>query len=125
MNELTTIKFHGADLVTTNKDGKILVVMKPIAEALGLDWRSQLQRIKRDPALKQGVVKLTTPTTDGGLQEMVTLPIEFLNGWLFKISINQVKPEIKDRLIEYQRECYQALHDYHYKGIAINDRLVS
>lgn len=125
MNELTTIKFHGADLVTTNKDGKILVAMRPIAENIGLDWSAQLKRIKKDSVLNEGVAVIATPTTDGGLQEMITLPVELLNGWLFGIDENRVKPEIKEKLIEYKRECYQALHDYHYKGIAINDRRIA
>lgn len=125
MNELTTIKFHGADLATTNKDGKILVAMKPIAEHLGLDWSGQLKRIKRIPTLKRAMDIMSIPTTDGGNQEIITLPIEFLNGWLMGVSINHVKPEIKDRLMEYQDECYQALHDYFFKGVAINDRRIA
>jgi len=125
MNELTTIKFHGADLVTVNKDGKILVAMKPIAEHLGLDWNGQLQRIKRNPTLKRSMCIIHIDTTDCGDREATALPLEFLNGWLMGVSVNQVKPEIKDRLMEYQDECYQALHDYFFKGVAINDRRIA
>ena len=50
--------------------------------------------------------------TNGGNQNMICLPIEYLNGWLFGIDINRCKPEIRDTLIKYKKECYQALHDY-------------
>jgi hypothetical protein len=32
-----------------------------------------------------------------------------LNGWLFGVSINRVKPELVDTLLLYQRECYRVL----------------
>jgi len=125
MNELTTVDFHGDKLPVFKKDGKNLVAMKPIAEHLGLDWNGQFQRIKRNPTLKRSMCIIHIPTTDGGNQETTTLPLEFLNGWLMGVSVNQVKPEIKDRLMEYQDECYQALHDYFFKGVAINDRRIA
>ena len=43
--------------------------------------------------------------------EMLALPIDYLNGWLFGINANRVKEEIQDRLVQYQRECYQILAD--------------
>ena len=55
---------------------------------------------------------------DGKNREMVCLPIEYLNGWLFGIDVNRCKPEIRETLIKYKKECYQALHDYWFKGKA-------
>lgn len=51
-------------------------------------------------------------------REMICLPIEYINGWLFGIDINRCKPEIRDTLIKYKKECYQALHDYWFNGKA-------
>lgn len=42
---------------------------------------------------------------------MICLPLEFLNGFLFGISATRVKEEIRDKLIQYQRECYLVLAD--------------
>jgi hypothetical protein len=47
---------------------------------------------------------MITAPSNGGLQEMLMLPVNFLNGWLFGIDSNRVKPEIRDRLIAYQTE---------------------
>lgn len=49
---------------------------------------------------------------------MLCLPIQYLNGWLFGIDINRCNPEIRDTLIKYKKECYQALHDYWFNGKA-------
>ncbi|OPC86634.1 hypothetical protein BTV54_06205 [Pasteurella multocida subsp. multocida] len=46
------------------------------------------------------------------------LPIDYLNGWLFGIDVKRVKPEIRDLLITYKKECYKALSDYWMKGKA-------
>lgn len=43
------------------------------------------------------------------LVEMVMLPLKYLNGWLFGVDANRVKPEIKERLLDYQRECFDVL----------------
>ena len=91
--------------------------MKPICENIGLAWEPQVLRIKRDEVLSQGMIVMIIPT-NGGNQNMICLPIEYLNGWLFGIDINRCKPEIRDTLIKYKKECYQALHDYWFNGKA-------
>lgn len=124
MNAIQTVNFHNQSLITLQKDGVAYVAMKPICENIGLDWKSQFARIKRDEVLAQGMVIITTPTK-GGLQEMLCLPIHYLNGWLFGVDTNRVKAEIKETLITYKKECYQALFDYWNNGVAVNHRLSS
>ena len=92
--------------------------MKPFCENIGIDWRAQRQRIVRDEVLCSTVVIITTVAEDGKNREMLCLPIQYLNGWLFGIDINRCKPEIRDTLIKYKKECYQALHDYWFNGKA-------
>jgi hypothetical protein len=41
--------------------------------------------------------------------EMICLPLRFLNGWLFGVNPKRVRPDLRDRVIRYQRECYDAL----------------
>jgi antirepressor protein len=36
-------------------------------------------------------------------------PLEYLPGWLFGIDANRVKPELRDGIIRYQRECFRIL----------------
>ncbi|HDX0977183.1 phage antirepressor N-terminal domain-containing protein [Pasteurella multocida] len=119
--QLQTVNFHNQTLLTVEQNDVQYVAMRPICENIGLNWASQYQRIQRDEVLSQGIVIITTPS-NGGEQQMLCLPIQYLNGWLFGIDVKRVKPEIRETLITYKKECYQALFDYWNKGIAINDR---
>ena len=113
-----TISFNNQSLITAEQNGNHYVAMKPICENIGIDWRAQRQRIVRDEVLCSTVVIITTVAEDGKNREMLCLPIQYLNGWLFGIDINRCNPEIRDTLIKYKKECYQALHDYWFNGKA-------
>ena len=72
--------------------------------------------MNRDAVLSQeikGVRVTRTPDSNevrpGGSQIMLCLPLDFLNGWLFGVIANRVKPELRERVIQYQRECYRIL----------------
>ena len=112
-----TVSFNNQSLITVEQNGNHYVAMKPICENIGLAWEPQVLRIKRDEVLSQGMIVMIIPT-NGGNQNMICLPIEYLNGWLFGIDINRCKPEIRGTLIKYKKECYQALHDYWFNGKA-------
>ncbi len=94
---------------------EVFVPVRPLSEFLGLDWRSQRHRINRDPVLSaaaKGVVVMTPPSQDGrggGPQEMLCLPVQFVHGWLFRITTERVKPELREKIIRYQRECFRVL----------------
>lgn len=113
-----TISFNHQSLVTFKQNGTYYTAMKPICENIGLAWESQLLRIKRDDVLNSTMIIMIIVAEDGKKREMICLPIEYLNGWLFGIDINRCKPEIRDTLIKYKKECYQALHDYWFNGKA-------
>ncbi len=110
-DELTAV------LVEENGHEVVYVPLKPLCDYLGVNWDGQRQRLRRDPVLTemvQGTVVITAPSPDGrggGPQEMLSLPLDYLNGWLFGINANRVKKEIRERLITYQRECYRVLAD--------------
>lgn len=117
------VPFHGTDLTAVEVNGELHVALKPVCEAIGIDWSSQRKRIMRDAILSTCVV-ITTMQVPGEIQnrEVMTLPISHLNGFLFGITASRTKPEVMDALIVYQRECYRVLHDYWMKGGATNPR---
>lgn len=116
--QLSTIQFHNQILITFEQGDQYYVAMKPVCENIGLDWAAQYSRMKRDEVLNSTVVIITTVAEDGRNREMICLPIDYLNGWLFGIDVKRVKPEIRELLITYKRECYKALADYWFKGKA-------
>lgn len=53
---------------------------------------------------------------------MLCLALRKLNGWLQTISPNKVKPEIRDKVVQYQEECDDVLYEYWTKGQVTNPR---
>lgn len=103
-----------AVLVYVEGRQQVFVPLRPICDFLGVDWSGQLQRIRRDPVLAEevrGVVVTPTPLTNkySNPQEMACLPLDLLNGWLFGVNASRVRPELRERVIRYQRECYRVL----------------
>lgn len=109
-SSLTPVEFHGATLATTIINGAPCVALRPICEAIGLDWASQLQRIKRHAVLSSCMVITTIQVpSDVQAREVIMLPLAMLNGWLFGVSVGRARPELRERLTQYQAECFDAL----------------
>jgi len=117
-----SVDFHGTAIPTFNVEGIVRVAMRPICDAIGLQWESQYNRIKRHPVLASTISMMNMVAADGKRRKLLTLPLNKLNGWLFGIDTNRVKPEVRERLVEYQSECFDVLADYWQKGEAVNPR---
>lgn len=113
------IMFRGVEIDTVMHGGEPHVALKPIVEGMGLDWSSQRARVARDAVLEPTMVMTTMVAADGKSREVTTLPLKFLNGFLFGIDENRVKPELRDGVIAYKRECYDALSRYWLHGAAV------
>lgn len=98
--------------------GELYVPARPIAEALGLTWASQNNRIQRDEVLARRVRKVIMHGADGKAREMVCLPLELLAGWIFGVTTSKVRPELREKLTRYREEYYRVLWE------AFRDRLV-
>ncbi|MEI6777718.1 MAG: phage antirepressor N-terminal domain-containing protein [Chloroflexales bacterium] len=111
MTELVqrSVSFYGDDLMVIRQDGVDFTPVKPVCDILGIDWNSQYQRIMRDEVLSSVMCVTHTTGADGKRYEMLCLPLDFLNGWLFGVSANRIKPENRENLIRYKRECYRVL----------------
>ena len=84
-----------------------------------LTWGSQYNRLQRDPILSEairGVFITNTPGRGGGTQEMVALPLKFVPGWLFGVNVSRIKEELRERVLRYQRECYDVLWEAFQEG---------
>ena len=114
------------------ENGEKRVPLKPICEAVGVDFSSQLQKVKDDEILGSVVGLSATTGKDGKSYEMQTIPYMFVFGWIFGISAKNVKEEARETLIKYKLECYMALYNYftayadfvEKKQIAIEKQLV-
>jgi hypothetical protein len=104
-----TVTFYDDEVTALRmEDGTVYVPIRPLCEHLGVSWPSQSNRLNRDPILSEvkGVFMVNTP---GGQQQAVCLPLDYLNGWLFKMDAARVKDTVRERLLRYQRDCYKVL----------------
>jgi hypothetical protein len=108
---IIAVNFNNQSLFATLIDNVPYVAIKPICESLGIDWEAQRQKINRHPILKEGACMIKAPS-NGGIQEMLMLPIRMLNGWLFGIDSSRVKAEAKEAVLKYQRECFDVLANH-------------
>lgn len=112
-------ELQGVVVMPTASERVVYVPVRPLCDYLGLSWSGQYERLKRDPVLSEVMRSVRVTRTEPGrseeLQEvdvardLICLPLDYLNGWLFSINATRVKEEVRERLIRYQRECYQVL----------------
>ncbi len=113
--DVRTVDFYGdhvtGAVVQVGDETQIYVPLRPICDYLGLAWSGQFERIKRDEVLADELrgVRVTRTPEQGGTQELLSLPLEYLPGWLFGVNASRVRPELKERIMLYRRECYRAL----------------
>lgn len=113
MSKIVTVDFRSDTLFAVERDDGVYVAIKPICDTLGIDWKGQRDRIARSPVLSEGRCVMPLPSV-GGTQETVCLRLDLINGWLFGIDAERVRPECRDRVLEYQRECYRVLFEHFY-----------
>lgn len=115
MNRLVAVKFHETELLGFQSGGTVLIALKPIVSAMGLNWSGQEQRVKRDPVLREGICMMHIPSAGGG-QRTLCIRLELLNGWLFRIDSGRIRDaRIREIVQLYQRECYAVLYA-HFSG---------
>ena len=113
-NEVTTTtvaKINNVDIVVIENGIKIIPI-KPICDALGIDYPTQFTRLKSDPILASTVGLSPMVAADGKSREMASIPFKYVFGWLFQIDSRNVKEEAREAVLRYQVECYDVLYNH-------------
>lgn len=95
------------------------VAIKPICEAIGVKYETQLEKLLNDEILGATIPLRGMVGADDKSRQMRVIPLRFVFGWLFTINPKNVKPEIKSQIIQYKMECYHALFDSFTKRSAV------
>ncbi len=111
MKSRVITRVNNVDILASNVSEQ-LIPIKPICEALGVDYPNQYKKLKEHPIYSSSIVLSTMIASDNKAREMTCIPIQFLSGWIFSINPANVKEEAKDGLIKYQLECNKALFNY-------------
>lgn len=118
-NRMMPVPFYEDTVVLVGRDNEPMVAMRTIVNNMGMDWPTQY--VKLNEKFSSTVGEIPTVGEDGRMRGMVCLPLRKLPAWLYSISPNKVKPELRYKIIRYQEECDDALWAYWSKGNAIPD----
>lgn len=120
MTDLITLDFHGDELLLTDIDGKPFVIFRRVVEALGLDYSTQLVKLRgRSWANRRDI---PTVGADGKTRLMVAISVPTMLMWLATVNESRVADVVRPKLIAYQSESSDAIYGYWTKGGAINPR---
>lgn len=100
------LEFNGKNIIFLCKNGIYYIALKPICEAIGVDYIQQFKNTKVDEILKDELCKHTMHVPGDRHREFVCLPEEYIYGWIFSIKSNS--PD----LIKYKKKCYLVLFEF-------------
>jgi len=98
-----------AILATSNDE---LIPIRPICDALGIDSKSQRDKIQSRELFSKVAVLSPSSGADGKEYEMLCLPTGYALGWLCTINPANVKEEARAALMMYQKECFLVLYEH-------------
>lgn len=108
--ELVHVPVPGADdLIAMEDGGNVWVALKPMCDALGIAYPTQLRKLQRRSWA--GITQRVTPSP-GGNQQTTVVTQDTVPMWLATIDENRVSEESRRKLIAYQRESRDALDAY-------------
>lgn len=112
--EERSVNFYGDEVIAVlvEVDGieQVYIPIRPLCTYLGLSTDGQRQRIQRNRVLSKKVRIIHIGSSKmGGSPDMLCIPLDVLNGWLFGVDVNRVKEPLQERVLLYQEECYHIL----------------
>lgn len=120
-SDLVEIPFHDDVIPVLDVDGKPHIVLKPVIDGLGLDYWSQVEKLrKRSWAAPSN--RLVQLAGQQQRREMVVIDVRTFLMLLATIDENRVAADVKNKLVTYQAEVADAVEAYWTKGGAVNPR---
>ena len=118
--DLIQFNFNGDIIDIVERNDIKYVSVGAICRNIGLvNLNRQYKKIQEDDSFESKFIDIEINNV---VQNAFFIPLSKLNGWLFFLNPNKVKPEVKQKLIEYKKECFNVLNNYFNQGIAINHR---
>lgn len=119
MTAVVKVPFKGDELLTVEVDGRPHVILKPAFEAIGLDAKSQIDKLAGKSWACTGLV----PVQLGDQRRtMVIADVRTFLMALATVDERRVSEAARPKLVAYQAEVADAIEAYWTKGGAINPR---
>jgi hypothetical protein len=122
---LATIPVPGTDapLHAAQIDGRPMVSLKLMCDALGIDSDSQAKKL-RSRSWATTVLN-TVVAADGKLREMLLIDRRTMTMWLATLDERRVAEDARPKVIAYQSEAADALDAYFSAGVAVSPASLS
>ncbi|MEV8033973.1 phage antirepressor N-terminal domain-containing protein [Streptomyces sp. NPDC086182] len=119
-HEVVKLDLTAGSVQTVLVDGQPQIVLKPAVEELGLDYSTQVRKLRG----RSWAVMGTAPTTgaDGKTYDMTVVPVRTFLMLLATVNENRVAYLQRSTLIAFQNETADAIEAYWTQGGAINPR---
>lgn len=101
-----SILVNGKEITLAHDTQIWWVAIKPICDALNVDYIRQFKNLNEDKILSQLLSKQTTTGADGKQYKMVCLPEQYIYGWVFSLQSES------EELQNFKMECYTALYNH-------------
>ncbi|MFC2634246.1 MAG: phage antirepressor N-terminal domain-containing protein, partial [Capnocytophaga granulosa] len=92
------LSFNGKAIYFKENQNEYWIAIKPICEALNVDYIRAYKNLTKDELLNGVLSKQTIHDKSNRLQEMVCLPEKFIYGWIF--SLRSKSEELKQYRIK-------------------------
>lgn len=112
METKSIARVNNVAIQVISDNGSKSVPIRPICEALGIDYPTQFNKLKEDEFLSSTIGLSPTVAGDGKDREMVCIPYKYVFGWLFTINPKNVKEEARESVAMYRAKCYDVLFNY-------------
>lgn len=123
MSEITTVRFDGDNLQTVREGERVWVVLKRACEALGITDEQQAVKLKQKPWATTALIAAVAE--DGKERNVFVVDLDTLPMWLATIDVGRVRPEAREKLIAYQRECAKVLRDHFFGSPQANSQILA
>lgn len=120
MSEVVQVPVASSTVPCVEADGELYVVFRPAVEALGINYDSAANRLRRSSWATN--VMMTLVAADGKPRQMLTTSIDAWIMFLATIDESRVAEHLRPLVVEFQKESGRALRDYWLKGVALNHR---
>lgn len=110
------LDFNGKNIVFLNVDGTYWIALKPICEALNIEYTRSFKNAKNDPILGSELAVQPMQVSKNGksqVRNVTCIPEQFVYGWIFSLRSDS------EELTEYKRTCYKLLYS-HFHGTITN-----
>ncbi len=106
------LEFNGNNLYFLDVNGKYWIAVKPVCEALNIEYTRIFKNLKTDPILAPRLAKLPMMIPgDTQPRKYVCIPEYLIYGWIFSIQSDSRE------LLSYKLECYEVLFNHFHGAI--------